>query len=228
MLSQINGTGLLPCGMRRPFDPDPRCRKSCFVYQRWTSSSFSNQHLGECWARRGRIPMRKLFIGVSALVMLASAAYIQQSAGPVMAAETEPGRFLVFFDLNEASLTPEAGRVVARAAQDYRQGGTAADHRHRPYRHFRLRGLQSRAFEAPGRERGPGARERRRPGDQHHHGRPRRRGPAGADRGRGARAAQPSGRDRGTAGAAAGGRRTGRAGSAATRRGADRGGPKDG
>ena len=68
--------------------------------------------------------MRKLFIGVSALVMLASAAYTQQSAGPVMAAETEPGRFLVFFDLNEATLTPEAGRVVARAAQDYRQGGT--------------------------------------------------------------------------------------------------------
>ena len=68
--------------------------------------------------------MRKLFIGVSALVMLASAAYTQQSAGPVMAAETGPGRFLVFFDLNEATLTPEAGRVVARAAQDYRQGGT--------------------------------------------------------------------------------------------------------
>jgi len=68
--------------------------------------------------------MRKLFVGVSALVMLASAAYTQQSAGPVMAAETEPARYLVFFDLNEATLTPEAGRVVAQAAQDYRQGGT--------------------------------------------------------------------------------------------------------
>ena len=69
--------------------------------------------------------MRKLFVGVSALVMLASAAYTQQSAGPVMAAETEPARFLVFFDLNEATLTPEAGRVVARAAQEYKRTGAA-------------------------------------------------------------------------------------------------------
>jgi hypothetical protein len=39
--------------------------------------------------------------------------------------QTEPGTFLVFFETNQATLTPENERVVAEAAEAYRQTGGA-------------------------------------------------------------------------------------------------------
>jgi outer membrane protein OmpA-like peptidoglycan-associated protein len=39
--------------------------------------------------------------------------------------QTEPGKFIVFFDLNEATLTPDGARVVAEAAQEYQETGAA-------------------------------------------------------------------------------------------------------
>lgn len=35
-----------------------------------------------------------------------------------------PGRYLVTFGLDQASLTEQDRRVVAQAAEDYRRGGT--------------------------------------------------------------------------------------------------------
>ncbi len=69
--------------------------------------------------------MRKLFIGVSALVLMSSAAYAQQAAERVPTTEMEPARFLVFFNLNDATLTPEGAAVVNRAADEYKRTGAA-------------------------------------------------------------------------------------------------------
>ncbi len=73
--------------------------------------------------------MRKLLAGVSLLALLAPAvAYAQQSAEPVTAAvsgQIAPGKYLVFFKLNQAALTPDAVRVVGEAAQEYKRTGAA-------------------------------------------------------------------------------------------------------
>jgi len=69
--------------------------------------------------------MRKLVIGVAALALLAPAAHAQQSAAPVSAAQTEPGRFLVFFGLDQATLTQQGAEVVAQAAEEYDRTGAA-------------------------------------------------------------------------------------------------------
>ncbi len=69
--------------------------------------------------------MRKLLIGVSALVLMTSAAYAQQATEPMSTMATEPARFLVFFDLNDASLTPQGAQVVSQAADEYRRTGAA-------------------------------------------------------------------------------------------------------
>ncbi len=72
--------------------------------------------------------MKKIVIGVPLLALMAPAAYAQQPvapAAPAMAAETEPAEFLVFFDLDEATLNPEARQAVAEAAEAYRTTGVA-------------------------------------------------------------------------------------------------------
>ena len=69
--------------------------------------------------------MRALLIGVSALVLMSSAAYAQQPAERMSATETAPTRFLVFFNLDDATLTPEGAQVVSRAADEYKRTGAA-------------------------------------------------------------------------------------------------------
>ncbi len=69
--------------------------------------------------------MRALLIGVSALVLMSSAAYAQQPAERMSATATQPAKFLVFFNLDDATLTPEGAQVVSRAADEYKRTGAA-------------------------------------------------------------------------------------------------------
>jgi outer membrane protein OmpA-like peptidoglycan-associated protein len=83
--------------------------------------------------------MRPLFIGVSLLALMAPTAYAQQAPKPAMpqpvapmaapkptppAAQAEAAKFLVFFDWDKATLTPEARRIIASAADEYKRTGS--------------------------------------------------------------------------------------------------------
>src|SRR5512132_3840929 len=83
--------------------------------------------------------MRSLFIGVSLLALMAPTAYAQQTPKPAMpqpvapmaapkptppAAQAEAAKFLVFFDWDKATLTPEARRIIASAADEYKRTGS--------------------------------------------------------------------------------------------------------
>jgi hypothetical protein len=68
--------------------------------------------------------MTRLLAGLLFAALLAPAAYAQQSTMP-MSGQTEPGRFMVFFDTGRATLSPEATRVIAEAAQSYQQTSAA-------------------------------------------------------------------------------------------------------
>ena len=85
--------------------------------------------------------MRSLIIGVSLLALMAPTAYAQQAPKPAVpapgapmaapkptapaapAAQVEAAKFLVFFDWDKATLTPEARRVIARAADEFKRTG---------------------------------------------------------------------------------------------------------
>lgn len=74
--------------------------------------------------------MRSLFIGVSLLALMAPSAYAQQTGRPVAPTTTpssqmETGKYLVFFDWNKATLTPEARRVIGTAADNWKKTGNA-------------------------------------------------------------------------------------------------------
>jgi OmpA family len=64
--------------------------------------------------------MKKLLVGFMLSALLVSTAYAQQSSG-----QTEPGIFVVFFGLDEATLTPDGALVVAGAAEEYQETGAA-------------------------------------------------------------------------------------------------------
>ncbi|MBL8668141.1 MAG: OmpA family protein, partial [Rhodospirillales bacterium] len=85
--------------------------------------------------------MRRFIIGASLLALMAPAAHAQQAPKPAsppsampakpMAAPTpapamqqEMKKFLVFFDWNKATLTPEARRIIATAAEDFKKTGS--------------------------------------------------------------------------------------------------------
>src|SRR5215218_8860838 len=72
--------------------------------------------------------MRSLLIGMSLLALAAPAAYAQEPNDPADAAvsgRVEPGRYLVFFELDRATLTSDARGVVSEAAQDFLRTGAA-------------------------------------------------------------------------------------------------------
>jgi OmpA family len=75
-----------------------------------------------------RRDMRALLIGVWLLVLTVPIAYAQQSSEPATTAlsrQTDAGKFLVFFERNEATLSPFGSGVVAEAAEKYHQTGAA-------------------------------------------------------------------------------------------------------
>jgi OmpA family len=63
--------------------------------------------------------MRKLLASLVLAALLAPPAFAQESG------QIEPGRFLVYFDTDQATLGPGATQVVAEAAQAYQQTGAA-------------------------------------------------------------------------------------------------------
>jgi hypothetical protein len=68
--------------------------------------------------------MRKLLVGLALAALLAPTAYAQQPATP-MSGQTEPGRFLIYFNTGEASLDFNAVQTVAQAARQYLETGAA-------------------------------------------------------------------------------------------------------
>lgn len=91
--------------------------------------------------------MRPLIIGVSLLALMAPTAYAQQAPKPAYPPAGMPGKpmappaktmtappapmssqemkkFLVFFDWNKATLTPEARQIIANAAEDFKKTGS--------------------------------------------------------------------------------------------------------
>jgi hypothetical protein len=72
--------------------------------------------------------MRSLLIGLSLLTMTAPAALAQRADDPAVDAvsgPTRPGQYLVFFELDRATLTPNGRRVVGEAAQEFQRTGAA-------------------------------------------------------------------------------------------------------
>ena len=72
--------------------------------------------------------MRALLVGASLLALAAPAAHAQQTdepAAPAVSGQAEPGRFLVHFGFDRATLDADARRVVAEAADEYRRTGAA-------------------------------------------------------------------------------------------------------
>jgi outer membrane protein OmpA-like peptidoglycan-associated protein len=84
--------------------------------------------------------MRNLLIGVSLLALMAPTAYAQQAPKaptqqpvapmaapkptPPAAPQAEAAKYLVFFDWDKATLTPEARRVIASAADEFKKIGS--------------------------------------------------------------------------------------------------------
>src|SRR4051812_11273268 len=75
-----------------------------------------------------RIDMRALLVSISLLALAAPAAHAQQGGEPPAAAvsgQAEPGRFLVYFGFDKATLDANARRTVAEAADEYKRTGAA-------------------------------------------------------------------------------------------------------
>src|SRR3954451_5861496 len=71
--------------------------------------------------------MRSILLGASLLALIAPAAQAQQADEPAAAVsgQAEPGRFLVYFGFNKATLDASAHQVVAEAADEYKLTGAA-------------------------------------------------------------------------------------------------------
>src|SRR3954467_9755148 len=71
--------------------------------------------------------MRTLLVGASLLAPAVPAAHAQQADEPAAAVsgQAEPGRFLVYFAFDKATLDASARRVVAKAADAYKRTGAA-------------------------------------------------------------------------------------------------------
>jgi hypothetical protein len=68
--------------------------------------------------------MKALVIGASLLALMMPLAHAQTSGEAVAPPEVEGGgRYLVTFGLDQTTLTEQDRRVIAQAAEDYRQGG---------------------------------------------------------------------------------------------------------
>jgi hypothetical protein len=72
--------------------------------------------------------MRTLLVGVSLLALAAPATHAQQADGLTatdVVGQAGPGRYLVYFGFDKATLDASARRVVAMAADEYRHTGVA-------------------------------------------------------------------------------------------------------
>ncbi len=69
--------------------------------------------------------MNKLLLGVSLLALLAPAAYALASLRTSDDGRVRPGKYRVFFNFNQATLTSDGARVVGEAAEKYKRTGAA-------------------------------------------------------------------------------------------------------
>jgi outer membrane protein OmpA-like peptidoglycan-associated protein len=89
-----------------------------------------NGKLGICHGRHPeailRLKIKTLLVGASLLVLTVPVAHAQSGGAEATAQPgmESPGRYLVTFGLDQATLTEQDRRVIAQAAEDYRQGGT--------------------------------------------------------------------------------------------------------
>jgi outer membrane protein OmpA-like peptidoglycan-associated protein len=72
-----------------------------------------------------RLSLKALLVGAALLVLAIPAAQAQSGAEAIaQPGEEAPGRYLVTFHLDQATLTEQNRQVIAQAAEYYRQGGT--------------------------------------------------------------------------------------------------------
>ena len=73
-----------------------------------------------------RLDFSVLLVGAALLVLMVPVAHAQSGGAEAMAQPgmESPGRYLVTFDLDQATLTEQDRQVIAQAAEDYRQGGS--------------------------------------------------------------------------------------------------------
>ena len=73
-----------------------------------------------------RLNFTALLVGAALLVLTVPAAHAQSAGAEAIAQPgvESPGRYLVTFDLDQATLTEQDRQVIAQAAEYYRQGGT--------------------------------------------------------------------------------------------------------
>jgi outer membrane protein OmpA-like peptidoglycan-associated protein len=72
--------------------------------------------------------MKQLLAVASLSALVVQTAYAQQSSEPATTAfsgQTEPEKFLVLFDMDEATLSPDATRAINEAAEEYHRTGAA-------------------------------------------------------------------------------------------------------
>jgi hypothetical protein len=72
-----------------------------------------------------RLSLKTLLVGAALLLLTVPAAHAQSGAEAIaQPGEESPGRYLVTFGLDQATLTEPNRQVIAQAAEYYRQGGT--------------------------------------------------------------------------------------------------------
>jgi hypothetical protein len=69
--------------------------------------------------------MKRFLAGLLLAALLAPPAYAQQRETTPASAAAELGEFLIWFDTNQSTLTPEGLRVITQAAEAYKQRGAA-------------------------------------------------------------------------------------------------------
>ena len=69
--------------------------------------------------------MRSLLLGAAMVALLAPAAFAQSMDGADAPIMEGPGRYLVFFPWDKATLTADDQRIVAQAAEEFRRTGSA-------------------------------------------------------------------------------------------------------
>ena len=69
--------------------------------------------------------MRSLLLGAAMVALMAPAAFAQSMDGADAPIMEGPGRYLVFFPWDKATLTADDQRIVAQAAEEFRRTGSA-------------------------------------------------------------------------------------------------------
>ena len=118
------------------------------------------QVLFDCWVEQAEENLQRDDIKACREGFETSVAAVESAlAAAPTAVPTEPGSYLVFFDLNSAKLTPEAQDVTANAVKSAKERADEPIIDHRLHRHHRYAAAQPASVEAA--RRGGGGRHGR-------------------------------------------------------------------